>query len=82
MDFLDKAKDLAKEHGDKVDDILDKVADLVDDKTGGKHHEKIESAVDKAKSLLGRDDKAGGGKGGGRDDKAGGGQEPPSKLTS
>lgn len=73
MDFLDKAKDLAKEHGDKVEDILDKVADLVDDKTGGKHHYRIESAVDKAKGFLGGDDKVGGEKGEG--------QEPPSKLT-
>ena len=64
---LDKIKDLAHEHGDKVEDVLDKVADFVDDKTGGKHHDKIESAQDKLMGFLGGDDDA---------DKA-----PPSKLT-
>lgn len=66
---FDKIKDLAEEHGDKLEGVVDKIADIVDDKTGHKHSDKIESAVEKAKGFLGSDDDA----------KAE--QEPPSKLT-
>ena len=56
MGFLDNAKDkLSKavdEHGDKIEDGLDKAAGFVDDKTGGKHADKISSATDKAKDAL------------------------------
>lgn len=48
----DKAKDLLEEHADKVDDGIDKVADLVDEKTGGKHTDKIEAAAEKLKDVL------------------------------
>lgn len=53
----DAAKDVADEHGDKIESGIDKVADLVDDKTGGKHSEKIDDVADKAKNLV---DDAGG----------------------
>ena len=62
---FDKIKDLAEEHGEKLEGVVDKIADIVDDKTGHKHTDKIESAVNKAKGFLGGDDD----------------QEPPSKLT-
>ncbi len=52
---FDKLKDLAAEHGDKIEGVVDKIADLVDDKTGHKHTDKIESAVEKAKGFLGAD---------------------------
>ena len=48
MGFLDKAKDLIHDNEEKVDDAIDKAAELVDEKTGGKHADKIEKAVDKA----------------------------------
>jgi hypothetical protein len=48
----DKAEDLAEEHGDKISDGLEKVGDLVDDKTGGKHSDKIDTAVDKAQDYV------------------------------
>ncbi|HJP65086.1 MAG TPA: antitoxin, partial [Actinomycetota bacterium] len=32
MGFLDKAKDLLGKHEEKVEDAIEKVADLVDDK--------------------------------------------------
>jgi hypothetical protein len=34
-DFLDKAKDLAGDHADKVKEGIDKATDLADEKTGG-----------------------------------------------
>jgi hypothetical protein len=51
-DVTDKARDLATEHGDKIDDGIDKVADTVDQKTGGKHSDKIDKAADTAKGLV------------------------------
>jgi hypothetical protein len=51
-DVTDKARDLAVEHGDKIDDGIDKVADAVDGKTGGKHTDKVDKAADTAKGLV------------------------------
>jgi hypothetical protein len=51
MGLLDKAKGLLRKNEDKVDSAIDKVADVVDDKTKGKHHDKIEGAADKAHDL-------------------------------
>jgi hypothetical protein len=45
-DFFDRAKDLADKHDDKVDSALDKLGDLVDERTGGKHSDHIDKAVD------------------------------------
>ncbi len=75
MGIFDKMKDLADQHADNVEEALDKVADVVDEKTGGKYTEQIESGVEKAKGFVGDDagDDAGAG--------AGAEQEPPSRLT-
>ena len=51
-DLGDKAKDLIEDHAGQVDDGVDKVADLIDDKTGGKFSDQIDSAADKLKDLL------------------------------
>ncbi len=51
-DFVDKAKELAGEHSDKVEDGLEKVADLVDDKTDGKYSDQVDTGVEKAKEFL------------------------------
>jgi hypothetical protein len=64
MGFLDKAKDkLTKavdQHGDKIAEGIDKAGKLVNDKTGGKHADKINQATGKARdaldSLDGKDD--------------------------
>jgi hypothetical protein len=52
MGLFDKAKDLAAENADAVEDAIDKAADVVDDKTGGKHSDKIDAAAEKAKDLI------------------------------
>ena len=46
------AKDKAAENTDRIQDGLDKVADVVDDKTGGKYSDKIDAAKDKASGLV------------------------------
>ncbi len=51
-DFVDKAKDLAAEHEDKVSDGIDKLAEVVDEKTGGKYSDKIDQGAEKAKDLV------------------------------
>ncbi|MFN2503774.1 MAG: antitoxin [Acidimicrobiales bacterium] len=59
MGLFDKAKKLAEDHADTVSDALDKVADVVDEKTGGKHTDKIASGTEKVKEFLGGDEAAG-----------------------
>ena len=48
----DKADDLARQHGDKIDQGLDKAGDTMDKKTGGKYGDKIDSGVEKAKGAV------------------------------
>jgi len=45
-----KASELLNEHGDKVEDAVDKVGELVKDKFG--HGEQVDMAVDKLKGLI------------------------------
>lgn len=51
-DFVDKAKYLAAEHEDKVGEGIDKVADMVDDKTEGKYAYQIDQGAEKAKHFV------------------------------
>ncbi|MYR58830.1 antitoxin [Streptomyces sp. SID625] len=50
----DKVEDLAETHGDKISAGLEKAGDFIDGKTGGKHHDKIDNAVDKAQDYIGK----------------------------
>lgn len=52
MSILDKLKGLLKGKGEQANSAIDKVADVADDKTGGKYTEKIEDAADKAKEIV------------------------------
>jgi hypothetical protein len=58
MGLFDKVKGAAEkavdQHGDKIASGLDKAADAIDAKTGGKHTDKIASGLDKAKDGLDR----------------------------
>jgi hypothetical protein len=64
-DYIDKAKDLAKDltdkardavtdHSDQIDDGIDKAAEFVDDKTKHKYSDKIESVQAKAHDVVDR----------------------------
>jgi hypothetical protein len=44
----DKAKEAAGQHGEKVDEGIDKAGQMAKEKTGGQHDEKIDKGVDKA----------------------------------
>lgn len=56
MSFLDKAKDLAGQHDDKVDQGLEKAGDAVDEKTGSKYSSQIDKGVDQAQERTGQGD--------------------------
>ncbi|WP_433167014.1 antitoxin [Kribbella sp. CA-247076] len=48
----DKATDAVDEHGDKVDQGMDKAGDFANEKTGGEHGDKIDQGTDFAKDRL------------------------------
>ncbi|MER6115153.1 antitoxin [Streptomyces sp. A0642] len=50
----DKVSDLAQQHGDKIDQGLDKAARTVDAKTKGKYSDKIVTGTQKAKEAVDR----------------------------
>lgn len=52
MGLFDKAKKLAEEHAEQVAGAIDKVADVVDDKTGGKYADKIDKGAAAAKDFV------------------------------
>jgi len=52
MGIFDKAKDLLNEHNDKVDQGIDKAAEVIDQKTGGQHTEQIKQGAEQAKQAM------------------------------
>jgi antitoxin protein of toxin-antitoxin system len=52
MGFLDKAKDLLAQNADKVDTAIDKVADIVDQKTQGKYADTVDKVQEAAKNAV------------------------------
>lgn len=52
MGIFDKAKDLAAEHSDKVERAIDKVGDVVDEKTEHKYVDQVDKAQAVAKEQL------------------------------
>ena len=57
-DFMDKAKDFADKHDDKVDQGLQKAGDEVDEHTGGKYDKQVDKGVDAAQQHTGQGDTA------------------------
>ncbi|MBU8827204.1 antitoxin [Mycolicibacterium goodii] len=55
MGFLDKAKDLLSKNADKVDTVIDKAGDIVDQKTQGKYAQHVDKAQDAAKNAIRKD---------------------------
>ncbi|MFJ3220858.1 antitoxin [Kitasatospora sp. NPDC086801] len=50
--LADKATDLAREHSDVLGQGLDKVGDVIDNRTDGKYSGQIDTGVEKAKGFL------------------------------
>jgi hypothetical protein len=53
MGIFDKARDALEKHADKIDPLVDRLADEADRRTGGQHGAKIDRATDLAKDKLG-----------------------------
>ncbi|MDQ3304952.1 MAG: antitoxin [Actinomycetota bacterium] len=45
----DKASELARNNGERIDQTVDKAADLINRRTEGKHADKVQGFADKAK---------------------------------
>ncbi len=52
MGLLDKVKSMIGGNADKVKDGIDKAGDMIDEKTGGKHTDKIDMAEDKIADVI------------------------------
>ena len=50
--IVDKGKDLAAENSDKIDDVVEKAGDFVDNKTGGKYADKVDKVQEAAKKAI------------------------------
>lgn len=54
--FMDKAKDMADQHDDKVDQGLEKADDFADQKSGGKFDSQTDKITDQAQQRTGDGD--------------------------
>ena len=52
MGILDKLKSLVGGNADKVEEGIDKVADVAKDRVGEEHADKVDAAADKAKDVV------------------------------
>ena len=51
-ELFDKAKNLLEANADKVEGAVDKLAEVVDEQTGGKHKDQIDKGADRAKNVI------------------------------
>ncbi|RDI66313.1 antitoxin [Nocardia pseudobrasiliensis] len=51
-EVAEKAKDLAAQHADKIDPLIEKAGDIVDEKTDGKFAGQVDSVQDAARKAL------------------------------
>ncbi len=68
MGILDKLKSLVGGNADKVEEGIDKAADVAKDQVGEEHADKIDTAAEKAKDVVGDLAEEGGDGDGGGDD--------------
>ena len=56
MSFMDKAKEFLDKHDKQVDQVLEKVGEQVDKRTGHKYTSQIDKGVDEAQKRTGDGD--------------------------
>jgi hypothetical protein len=49
-----KARDMARQHGDKADEGIERAGRTADEKTGGKYDDQIQKGTEKGKDAMGR----------------------------
>jgi hypothetical protein len=52
MGLKDKMKGRLSQHGDQAKTGVDKAGDMADEKTGGKHADKVDTAQEKARGMI------------------------------
>lgn len=55
MDFkkiAEQAEDLVEQHDEKIKDAVDKGGDFIDEKTGGKYSEHVDTGQEKAHGII------------------------------
>ncbi|UYP19733.1 antitoxin [Rhodococcus sp. Z13] len=57
--LVDKGKEFAEQNPDKVEQIIEKAGDAVDEKTGGKYADQVDKVQDAARKHLGADGNTG-----------------------
>jgi hypothetical protein len=55
MSILEKVKGMLGQHSDKAKKGIDKTGEVINEKTGGKYDEQVQSTQDKAKDMLDRE---------------------------
>jgi len=55
-DFVEKAKDMAGQQDDKVDQGMERAGDMADERTGGQYGEQIDKGVDMGQERTGAGD--------------------------
>lgn len=56
MSFLDRAKDFIDKHDEQVDQVIEKIGEEADKRTGGTYSEHIDRGVDEAQKRTGSGD--------------------------
>ena len=51
-EMKDKAKDMAGQHGDKIDEGMDKAGDMAKEKTPDEHDDKVDKGVERGKQAV------------------------------
>lgn len=60
MSIVDKVKQMLGQHPGQAKKGVDKTGDMLDDKTGGKHADKVDKAQEKADDFIDRSGEPGG----------------------
>jgi hypothetical protein len=55
MSIVDKVKGMLGQHGNKAEKGIDKAGDVIDEKTGGKHSDRVDTAQEKARDFVRRE---------------------------
>ncbi|WP_329519985.1 antitoxin [Spirillospora sp. NBC_01491] len=78
MSIVDKVKEMLGQHGDKAKHGMDKAGDMFDQKTGGKHSDKVDKAQEKGRDFIDKNNRGGQGGDGGPGPTGSGGGQPAS----
>ncbi len=56
MGLMDRVKGMLSGHKDQANSAVDKGGDMIDDRTGGKYADKVDTGQEKAKDIISGDE--------------------------